>query len=147
MTTGSRVFVVVKGASEGGIFIPHSDKRFPGYDTETRRWTLNAKAKVLKKYIFGGHASEYTTSLEEDERYWYLWHSTLSFKRQFSTYKYIAHGVESDDIAEIYEKAHAAIWENPMCQYKTSKLFNAKQAFKAKIDVQCWWECYGEDEE
>jgi hypothetical protein len=61
------VFGALKGASDGGIHIPHSEKRFPGYDTETK--TLDAE--VLKKYIFGGHVAEYMENLEEedDERY------------------------------------------------------------------------------
>jgi len=98
-STGSRVFGAMKGASDGGIFIPHSEKRFPGYDTETKE----LDAEVLKKYIFGGHVSEYMQSLEEedDER----------FKKQFSTY--LADGVGSEDIEEIYSSAHAAIREDP----------------------------------
>ncbi len=62
-STGSRVFGALKGASDGGIFIPHSDKRFPGYDSENK--TLDAE--VLKKYIFGGHIAEYMESLEEED--------------------------------------------------------------------------------
>jgi large subunit ribosomal protein L5e len=66
-STGSRVFGAMKGASDGGIFIPHSDKRFPGYDPESKE----LDAETLKKYIFGGHVTEYMESLEEedDERY------------------------------------------------------------------------------
>ena len=66
-TTGSRVFGAMKGASDGGIFIPHSQKRFPGYDTETKQ----LEADVLKNYIFGGHVADYMKTLEEedDERY------------------------------------------------------------------------------
>lgn len=57
----------MKGASDGGIFIPHNEKRFPGYDPESKE----LDAEVLKKYIFGGHVAEYMESLEEedDERY------------------------------------------------------------------------------
>jgi large subunit ribosomal protein L5e len=62
-STGSRVFGALKGASDGGIFIPHSDKRFPGYDTEGKK----LDAEVLKKYIFGGHVAEYMESLEEED--------------------------------------------------------------------------------
>jgi len=62
-STGSRVFGAMKGASDGGIFIPHSEKRFPGYDTETKQ----LDATVLKKYIFGGHVAEYMESLEEED--------------------------------------------------------------------------------
>jgi large subunit ribosomal protein L5e len=98
-STGSRVFGAMKGASDGGLFIPHSEKRFPGYDAESKA----LDAEVLKKYIFGGHVSEYMESLEEedDER----------FKKQFSSY--LADGVGSEDIEEIYTNAHAAIREDP----------------------------------
>lgn len=66
-STGSRVFGAMKGASDGGIFIPHNEKRFPGYDNEAKA----LDAETLKKYIYGGHVAEYMESLEEedDERY------------------------------------------------------------------------------
>jgi len=47
-STGSRVFAALKGASDGGIFIPHSENRFPGYDAESK--TLNAE--ILRSYIW-----------------------------------------------------------------------------------------------
>lgn len=62
-STGSRVFGAMKGASDGGIFIPHSDKRFPGYDPESKE----LDDEVLKKYIYGGHVAEYMESLEEED--------------------------------------------------------------------------------
>ncbi|KAJ7368355.1 hypothetical protein DFH08DRAFT_831174 [Mycena albidolilacea] len=98
-STGARVFGAMKGASDGGIFIPHSDKRFPGYDPESKE----LDAEVLKKYIFGGHVAEYMESLEEedDER----------FKKQFATY--LADGIGSEDIEDVYTNAHAAIREDP----------------------------------
>ena len=68
-STGNRVFGALKGASDGGIFIPHNEKRFPGYDPESK--TLDAE--TLQRYIVGGHVAEYMESLEEedDERYVY----------------------------------------------------------------------------
>ncbi|TFY54093.1 hypothetical protein EVG20_g9850 [Dentipellis fragilis] len=98
-STGSRVFGALKGASDGGLFIPHNEKRFPGYDPEGKE----LDDEVLKKYIFGGHVAEYMESLEEedDER----------FKKQFSTY--LADGVGSEDMEEIYTNAYAAIREDP----------------------------------
>ena len=44
-STGSPDFGAMKGASDGGIFIPHSEKRFLGYDPESKE----LDAKVLKK--------------------------------------------------------------------------------------------------
>ncbi|KAI0307177.1 hypothetical protein B0F90DRAFT_1665456 [Multifurca ochricompacta] len=98
-STGSRVFGTLKGASDGGLYIPHNEKRFPGYDPENKE----IDSEVLKKYIFGGHVAEYMESLEEedDER----------FKKQFSTY--LADGVGSEDIEEIYTNAYVAIREDP----------------------------------
>jgi large subunit ribosomal protein L5e len=66
-STGARVFGAMKGASDGGLFVPHSEKRFPGFDPESKE----LDAEVLKKYIYGGHVAEYMESLEEedDERY------------------------------------------------------------------------------
>ena len=54
-STGARVFGAMKGASDGGIFIPHSENRFPGYDVESKE----LDAETLRKYIFGGHVAEY----------------------------------------------------------------------------------------
>lgn len=62
-STGSRVFGAMKGASDGGLYIPHSEKRFPGFDPESKA----LDAEVLKKYIFGGHIAEYMESLEEED--------------------------------------------------------------------------------
>lgn len=98
-STGSRVFGAMKGASDGGIYIPHSDKRFPGYDSENKQ----LDAEVLKKYIYGGHVAEYMESLEEED--------DEKFKKIFS--RYLADGVGSEDIEEIYKNAYAAIREDP----------------------------------
>ena len=62
-STGSRVFAAMKGASDGGILIPHSEKRFPGYDPETKE----LDADVLSGYIRGSHVAEFMESLEEED--------------------------------------------------------------------------------
>ena len=46
-STGAKIFAVMKGASDGGIYIPHSENRFPGYDVETKE----LDAETLRKYI------------------------------------------------------------------------------------------------
>jgi len=99
-STGNRVFGAMKGASDGGIFIPHNEKRFPGFDPESKA----IDAEVLQKYIVGGHVAEYMESLEEedDER----------FKKQFATY--LAADVSSADLEEMYTSAYAAIREDPV---------------------------------
>ncbi|PWN91957.1 putative RPL5-60S large subunit ribosomal protein L5.e [Acaromyces ingoldii] len=101
-STGARVFGALKGASDGGIFIPHSEKRFPGYDPETKE----LDSDVLSGYIRGSHVAEFMESLEEedDER----------FKKHFASY--LADEVGSEDLEEIYENAFTAIREDPSFQ-------------------------------
>lgn len=43
----------IQGGLDGGLDIPHGDKRFVGYDTEAKK----LDSEQLKKYILGGHVS------------------------------------------------------------------------------------------
>merc|ERR1712133_41659 len=98
-TTGARVFGCLKGAVDGGLDIPHSQKRFPGYDPEEKK----LDADVHRSHIYGGHVADYMKKLmDEDEE---------AYKRQFS--RFINLGICSDDLEEIYKKAHAAIRDQP----------------------------------
>lgn len=136
-STGSRVFGVLKGASDGGIYIPHNEKRFPGYDPESKE----LDAEVLKKYIFGGHVAEYMESLEEedDERLVTLCFQLgvlilkfRRFKKQFASY--LDDGIGSDDIEEIYTNAHAAIRENPEFKATEKKKDWKAESLKYKVN-------------
>uniref|UniRef100_A0A023FYI4 Large ribosomal subunit protein uL18 n=1 Tax=Amblyomma parvum TaxID=251391 RepID=A0A023FYI4_AMBPA len=98
-TTGARIFGCLKGAVDGGMDIPHSNKRFPGYDNETKEFN----ADVHRRHIYGLHVADYMkVLLDEDEE---------AYKRQFSRYNKL--GVTADEIEEIYKKAHAAIRADP----------------------------------
>lgn len=83
-TTGARVFAAMKGAVDGGLNIPHSTKRFPGFDAESKSFN----AEVHRNHIFGLHVAEYMRSLEEEDG--------EAFKRQFS--KYIKLGIVADQV-------------------------------------------------
>lgn len=119
-STGNRVFGAMKGASDGGLYVPHNEKRFPGFDPETK--TLDAE--VLQKYIYGGHVAEYMEELEEedDER----------FKKQFATY--LADEVGSEDIEDMYRDAYEKIREDPAFKptEKDSKWVEESKKYKAK---------------
>ena len=99
-STGARVFGALKGASDGGLYIPHNEKRFPGYDQESKE----LDADTLRKYIFGGHVAEYMETLADDDEECY--------KSQFS--KYIEGDIEADGLEDMYTEAHAAIREDPL---------------------------------
>eukprot|EP00092_Neocalanus_flemingeri_P028794 GFUD01031259.1.p2 GENE.GFUD01031259.1~~GFUD01031259.1.p2 ORF type:complete len:297 (-),score=72.07 GFUD01031259.1:68-958(-) len=121
-STGAKVFAALKGAVDGGLDIPHSEKRFPGYDNESK--SLNAD--VHRAHIFGQHVADYMKSLaEEDEE---------AFKKQFS--RYIKVGVTADAIEDIYKKAHAAIRADPSAAAKAGKTVTKKRWTAAKIGLE-----------
>ncbi|MBO1764882.1 hypothetical protein JQN64_27285, partial [Escherichia coli] len=98
-TTGARIFGVMKGSVDGGIEVPHSEKRFPGYDKEAKEFN----ASVLRDHIMGKHVANYMRELmEEDED---------AYKRQFS--RFIKCGLTPDELEDIYKKAHASIRADP----------------------------------
>ena len=98
-STGARVFGAMKGASDGGLYIPHSEKRFPGYDIETKE----LDAETLRKYIFAGHVAEYMETLADDDE--------ERYKSQFQGY--IDEEIEADGLEELYAEAHKQIREEP----------------------------------
>jgi large subunit ribosomal protein L5e len=98
-TTGSRIFGALKGASDGGLWIPQSHKRFPGYDKESK----SLDADVHRNLIVGGHVASYMNSLKEED--------PETYGRLFS--KYIAAGIDGDNLEEVYEKVHEAIRADP----------------------------------
>ncbi|MED6221084.1 60S ribosomal protein L5 [Stylosanthes scabra] len=98
-TTGNRVFGALKGALDGGLDIPHSDKRFAGFEKEKKE----LDPEVHRKYIFGGHVAAYMKTLEEDE--------PEKYQSHFS--EYIKRGLNADGIEALYKKVHAAIRADP----------------------------------
>ncbi|KAL5997988.1 60S ribosomal protein L5 [Asimina triloba] len=99
-TTGNRVFGALKGALDGGLDIPHSEKRFAGFSKDDKQ----LDADIHRKYIFGGHIASYMKTLMEDE--------PEKYQSHFS--EYIKKGIEPDDLEEVYKKAHAAIRADPI---------------------------------
>ncbi|PWN44841.1 putative RPL5-60S large subunit ribosomal protein L5.e [Ceraceosorus guamensis] len=99
-STGARVFGALKGASDGGLYIPHSEKRFPGYDPESKELDTD----LLSGYIRGSHVSDFMESLEEEDE--------ERHKKQFA--RYLADDIESDALEGIYEEAYEKIREDPV---------------------------------
>ncbi|KAH9726946.1 Ribosomal L18 c domain-containing protein [Citrus sinensis] len=98
-TTGNRVFGALKGALDGGLDIPHSDKRFAGFSKDGKQ----LDAEVHRKYIYGGHVAAYMSTLMEDEPEKYQSHFT----------EYIKKGIDADGLEALYKKVHAAIRADP----------------------------------
>ncbi|GME97823.1 unnamed protein product [Ambrosiozyma monospora] len=117
-TTGARVFGALKGASDGGLYVPHSPSRFPGWDIESEE----LDTEVLRKYIFGGHVAEYMEELADDDEERY---STL-FKG------YIADDIDADSIEDIYTEAYEKIREDPSFKPTDKKFTKAQYAAESK---------------
>jgi len=98
-TTGARIFGCLKGAVDGGLNIPHSASRFPGWNKE--KSTLDSEKLRLR--IFAHHVADYQRTLvkEDQERY----------KQLFSRYEKA--GVAPDAIPEMWKTVHAKIRADP----------------------------------
>jgi large subunit ribosomal protein L5e len=121
-STGARIFGAMKGAVDGGIDIPHSTKRFPGYDAEAKEFN----AEVHRKHIFGVHVADYMKHLLEDDE--------DAYKKQFSAY--IKSGVTAEALEDIYKKAHAAIRKDPSHPKKAAKGGKPKRWTAKKLTLE-----------
>lgn len=120
-STGAKVFAAMKGAVDGGLDIPHSEKRFPGYDNESKE--LNAE--VHRNHIFGIHVANYMKSLQEEDE--------EAYKRQFS--RFIKNKVTADSMEGMYKKAHAAIRADPVAKPAPKKNVKAKRWNAKKLTL------------
>jgi len=129
-TTGAKIFGALKGASDGGLDIPHNDRRFPG--TKKEGEDFKADAEVHKKYIFGGHVATYMTTLADDDE--------EAYKRQFG--RYIALGITGESLEGVYKAAHAAIRANPNVPRGPKELgaFKTREGEKPKEYPKKQWQ-------
>jgi len=115
-TTGHRVFAALKGASDGGLDIPHNHKRFAGYDKEAKEYDAEAMADRIK----GAHVSEYMEKLMDEDN--------AKYQQLFS--KYIEEGVEPDGLEDLYTSVHEAIREDPSPAEKTEFAVDDRTTYK-----------------
>jgi len=113
-TTGSRIFGAMKGAVDGGLEIPHKNKRFPGFNHAAGKFD----PAVLRKYIFGVHVADHMKKLQAE--------NPEKYKKQFS--KYIAAGVGPDGVEKMWATVHANIRKDP----SFTKVVRAKEPKKVK---------------
>merc|ERR1712151_303229 len=122
-TTGNRVFGAMKGACDGGLYIPHNEKRFPGHRIEKIEEETGKKKKSKEEsgpktkavftteehweHIFGVHVQEYYDLLKKED--------PDAFKRQFSKWEKELKGRSFEDV---YKDLHAKIKKNPARQKK-----------------------------
>ena len=98
-TTGARVFGALKGAADGGLDIPHNEKRFPGYNRDEKKY----KPETHRERIFGNHIGSYMEEVREED--------PDAYAKHFS--QYIKHEVEPDGMEDLFKSVHAAIRADP----------------------------------
>merc|ERR1712134_89062 len=98
-TIGSKIFAAMKGAFDGGLEIPHNEKKFYGYDADEKEYDAEAN----RERILGGHVATYMNSLEEEE--------PGEFAEKFK--KYIDAGITADNMEDKYLEVHKAIRADP----------------------------------
>lgn len=131
-TTGARIFGALKGACDGGLNIPHNDKRFPG-SKKTEGSKHQANPEAHKDYIFAGHVGTYMNNLKngytngEGEE---IEADEAAYNARFS--QYIKAGITADNMEEMYQGAHAAIRANPA----RARAANAKGYFATREGKQ-----------
>merc|ERR1712031_133557 len=102
-----RFFAAMKGAFDGGLEIPHSEKKFYGYDADEKEYD----AEAHRERILGGHVSSYMESLEEEQ--------PDEYATKFS--RFIKNGVTADGMEEMYLNVHKAIRADPEAKLTKKK--------------------------
>jgi len=109
-TVGNRVFAVMKGACDAGVYVPHNVKKFPGFEKlEEKKTTYNAA--VHRDRIFGCHIDEYMEKFQETES-----------NKQFKKWKEVLQKNGVDSVEAMFEKIHEQIRANPVRAAKTKRV-------------------------
>jgi len=119
-TTGNRVFGALKGASDGGLYVPHKTKRFPGFHVEEQEVVVNKRGKKEKadegptttfdasehrEHIMGVHVQKYFDMLKSED--------PDKFKTHFSRWSATLAKAKVASIEELLAKVHAGIRQSP----------------------------------
>jgi len=115
-TSGNRIFGFLKGAVDGGLNIPHSNRRFPGFKKEGEKESYNAKAH--RDRIFGGHVTSHMKKLVA---------GSPAYTLQFSKWKACLEKAKVDTLEKLYTKVHDEIRKNPI---RPTRKVDDKRAIK-----------------
>lgn len=116
-TVGNRVFAAMKGAVDGGLNIPHSDKIFPTFKKEVKG------TNALKERIFGKHVQNYMDLFAKDKE-------REGNDQQFKQWQACLKKAGVKTVEELYKKIHAEIRKNPT--FTATKKTDAKYVRDAK---------------
>jgi len=101
---GHRMWGALKGAVDGGLHIPHNNKKFPGYKApDEKGQEPEYDADAHRERIFGLHVKEYMEMLEEED--------PTKYEAHFA--KYIENDISADKLEDMYTECHEKIREDP----------------------------------
>jgi len=101
---GHRMWGALKGAVDGGLHIPHSNKLFPGYKpAEDKGAEAEYDAEAHKEKIFGCHVKEYMEMMQEED--------PTKYEAHFA--KFIENSIDADKMEDMYTEAHSKIRADP----------------------------------
>jgi large subunit ribosomal protein L5e len=116
-TVGARIFGALKGAADGGLHVPHNEKKFPGSSQgENKEWQYDPAAH--RDRIFGKHVADWMNELKERD--------PDAYAKQFS--KYIKAGIQPADVEAMWKSVHSNIRAEP----NKARGANEKGRFKSK---------------
>jgi len=125
-TPGNRVFGCLKGACDGGLHVPHSTKKFPGFSKEGNKETYNAKAH--RERIFGLHVEKYMKHLKDSKE---------AYDKQFSKWDANLKKANVTSLEKLYTKVHEEIRKNPAAPAKQEKKkVETKYTDKTRTSIQ-----------
>jgi large subunit ribosomal protein L5e len=124
-TNGARIFGCLKGACDGGLNIPHSNRRYPGFNSEGEKESYNAK--IHRERIFGGHVTNYMKKIKGD---------AAAYKLQFSKWDETLKKANVDTLEKLYTKVHDEIRKNPAHAKKDKKRNPVKYTDKRKTVIE-----------
>jgi large subunit ribosomal protein L5e len=104
-TIGNRVFAVLKGATDGGIHVPHSTRKFAGYSKGASKKDSKYDPAVHKKRIYGVHIDEYMKYLNKEK--------PDAFKTQFSLWESSLKENKVASVEALFTKIFDEIRKNP----------------------------------
>ena len=129
-TTGNRVFGAMKGASDGGVYIKHKNKRFPGYKCERTEKEKNEEfdAKEHRRHIFGQHVQDHMEKLKEESKDAYM--------KQYGKWDKCLKDNKTENLEELYSKVHKAIRAKPEFEKKKESKYTLKFTKKDKTIME-----------
>lgn len=115
-TIGNRVFGVLKGACDGGLHIPHSIKKFPGYsyDEDSKKGEYSSEAHGDR--IMGCHIDEYMERLKGPDG------GEDLYQKQFSKWDACLKKSGAESVEALFEKIHEGIRTAPAHTKKARKV-------------------------